>query len=126
MSKGILSKRVEYEGSWSGSGFLSSNLAVTVGSGNNSQALAVQLTKEVNVVTTSSATASTGVKLVAGCVPGDELVLFNNTANGVAVYPQVGGQIDALGANAAFTLAAGKKVKFESLGGENWLALLSA
>jgi hypothetical protein len=36
------------------------------------------------------------------------VLIVNRGANPLKIYPQVSGQINALGANAAFTLAAGK------------------
>lgn len=99
---------------------------ITVGAGNNSQALAVPIRGEINLITTSSATASTGVRLPAGVEPGDDLVVFNGGASTTLVYPATGGVINALSANAGFSMAAGTRARFIATSNLNWIALLSA
>ena len=60
------------------------------------------LTKEVNIVSTVSAGA-TGVVLPTA-VAGMIVTVTNTTANSMIVYPASGGQINALGTNAGFTM----------------------
>ena len=120
-----LSSNNAVRGLWTGTQ-AATTATVTVGNGNNTQALAVPLKAEVNVVGTSSATADTGVRLPAGVIAGDTVLVFNNTANAVAVYPVKGGAVDALTADAAFAVAAGKKAVFTAVSGKNWVAILSA
>lgn len=112
-------------GGWTGTG---SDVVtgITVGSGNNSQALAVALTGDVNVIGTSSATASTGVRLPAGVAAGDTVAVYNAGANAAAIYPQVGGTINALSANAALSLAAGGKALLIATSATTWTAIVSA
>lgn len=80
-----------------------------------------------NVVITTAA-ASSGVILSgnAGFGPGDDVFIANQGANAVLVYPPVGGQINALGANAGFSIAAGKAASFRSTGASQFYSLLSA
>lgn len=112
-------------GDWTGYGDTAVT-GITVAAGNNTQALAVALTGGVNVVGTSSATASTGVRLPAACQAGDTLIVANQGANTTLVYPQVGGAIDALSANAGFSMATGTKAVFVATSATGWVAILSA
>lgn len=52
----------------------------------------------------------TNVAAATGCIlpamnPGDNITIMNAGANALKVYPPVGGQINALGANAAYSVA---------------------
>lgn len=52
----------------------------------------------------------TTVPASSGCIlpamnPGDSIVVVNAGANPLALYPPVGGQINALGNNAAYSIA---------------------
>lgn len=66
------------------------------------QASALQLTKDVNRVTTV-ASSGDSVKLPPG-LPGMKVVVINDGANSMSVYPTSGEEIDALGVDAAFAL----------------------
>lgn len=99
---------------------------ITVAAGNNSQALAVALTGEVNLIGTSSATASTGVRLPANAAAGDTVLVHNGGAQTTLVYPAVGGKIDALSTDAGFSMTTGKKALFVAVSPLNWIAILSA
>jgi hypothetical protein len=68
---------------------------------------ALQLAADINVVATAA--AATGVKLPQMEVP-DTCVVHNLGANAVLVYPGVvGGVINALAANAGFSVPVGKQ-----------------
>lgn len=71
------------------------------------------------------ATAGDSVILPAA-QPGREHILINSTANSLNVFPPVGGSINALSANTAFALAAGKTVTFFVVDNGVWFANLSA
>lgn len=66
------------------------------------QATALQLQADVNRFTTVA--ASSGAILPA-MNPGDSCVVFNGGANALLVYPPVGGTINALAANAGYSVA---------------------
>jgi hypothetical protein len=66
------------------------------------QATALQLGSDINVCSTVA--ASTGVILQA-MNPGDEVIVRNGGANALLVYPPVGGTINALSANAGYSVA---------------------
>lgn len=74
---------------------------------------ALLLTKNANEVTTVS--AGTGVRLPSSGVnnvTGIPVVVFNRGANTLNVYPPSGGDIDGLGTDVAYTLAAGASKAF--------------
>lgn len=69
--------------------------------------------------------AGTGAKLPAG-VAGVQALVVNGGANALLVYPATGGQIDALGANVAFSVGAGKAALFVPVSATQWYSLLGA
>ncbi len=73
------------------------------------QATAAVLVNAVNYVTGADATKGVILRLPE---PGDPgvWVINTNASNALPIYPQVGGAINALAANAAFTLAAAQAV----------------
>jgi hypothetical protein len=82
----------------------------TLTAAGSTQATALQLNRAINNVTTTA--ASTGVILPLGPQTSDRVHVRNSGANSLSVYPPVGGNINAAGANAAFALAAGKSADF--------------
>lgn len=66
------------------------------------QATALQLGADINVCSTVA--ASTGV-ILQTMNPGDEVIVRNGGANALLVYPPVGGIINALSANAGYSVA---------------------
>lgn len=85
------------------------------------QATAAPLVSDITKFATVA--ASSGCLLRA--VPGRQVV-FNGGANALAVYPPVGGTINAGAADAAFAVAAAKSAMFLSTDGLNFVAVLSA
>ncbi len=59
-------------------------------------------------------------------VGGLQVVVINATANSMNIFPNVGGTINALAANGAYALAAGKAVTFFQAADGAWYANLSA
>lgn len=81
-----------------------------------SDALFIPTTHNI-VVTTAS---GTGVRLPApeqGC----EVTVKNLGANALLVYPATGGAINALSANAGFSVAAGGQVRLLGRNSTNWV-----
>lgn len=76
------------------------------------QATALQLTADWNEITTVA--AGTGVLLQA-LQPGQSQTVFNQGVNALSVYPPPGVQIDGLGVNAPYALAAGSRHTFDCL-----------
>lgn len=86
----------------------------------NGTLLSAMVTRFTTVTTAAdSATLPTSVA-------GMSRTVANATATSMNVFPDVGGQINALGANTAFAVAAGKNVIFECTTALQWVAVLSA
>lgn len=71
------------------------------------------------------ATAADSVMLPVS-TPGHERIVINATANSANVFPQVGDTINALSANTAFAIAAGKTAHFYCPAAGQWFCNLSA
>jgi hypothetical protein len=82
------------------------------------QASATALTSNLNFVTVC-ATNADSVKLPTGAL-GMIVTVFNLGAANCEVFPVSGGQIDALGANAAYTINAGASRVFHGLSATQW------
>lgn len=67
----------------------------------------------------STVAANTGA-LLDPLGPGLDNVVVNNGGNPLKVYPPVGGQIDALGANNPYTLAVTKVQQFRQFSATQW------
>lgn len=78
-----------------------------------------------NTVFTTVA-ASTGGVLPSASSAGDRLFVTNLGANTLSIYPPVGGTINNLSANTAFSVATLKSCYFMSRDGTNWVSNLSA
>lgn len=103
---------------------VSANNNITAFAGGG-QASATLLTAVINRVTTV-ASAGDSVKL-AVCKKGMQQTVSNAAAaNSMNVFPSSGDQINALGVNAAFAVAAGKTANFSSAADGQWHAVLSA
>jgi hypothetical protein len=84
------------------------------------------LTLPTDIVVYSTSTASNGPTLPSTAQSGDSYFIANNTANSINVWPSTGGAIGSGSANAALAVPAGKTAKFISVGGVNWVAIVSA
>lgn len=73
----------------------------------------------------STAAASTGVVLPPGN-QGDMRFIYNGGANTVSVYPPLGGTINNLSANTAFSVATLKSAIAVCAGGLTWAVMLGA
>lgn len=75
---------------------------------------------------TTVATAADSAVLPASVAGADITIINAAAANSMNVFPAVGDAINALGANAAFALAAGKTVTFYCVTPGQWHSILSA
>lgn len=104
-------------------GYHSQSAATGLTAAGTTQATALALAKQVNVVTTVA--AGSGVILaaltfVAGlCV---EIIIINAGANALLAYPPSGATINALAVNVAFSVAAGAIARFYQISGTAWRA----
>lgn len=126
-----LAKMVGYGTPPQAAGAISGDVATGLTATGSTQATALALAANYNLFTTVA--ASTGCVLPAitpvpglGVVAGDEMMVFNNGANALLVYPPLGSQIGTAAANAGFSVAAGKSAVFVMLTNTIWGANLSA
>ena len=99
------------------------NVTITAGT-TQSQAGGTALTASMNVITTV-ATGGDAVTLPNAMI-GDSIDILNLGANACAVYPPVGGRINQLATNAAFTLGSNTAVIVQKFTATRWMAFLSA
>jgi hypothetical protein len=93
---------------------------VAVGS---TQATALQLSAVYNAITTSA--ASTGV-ILQPSEAGARVVVYNASGQTISIYPPVSSQINALSANAAYTVATAKTVELIAMSSTQWVTILTA
>jgi hypothetical protein len=98
--------------------------ATVSAAGNAVQASATPLTKDVNILTTVTSGSATGVALPTG-TPGMVIFVYNSTATAANVYPVNGGSasINALGNNAAYSLAATTGARFVCASATKWYTI---
>ena len=89
----------------------------------STQGTALALPADINAFTTVA--ASTGT-ILPSMNQGDSVVISNQGANALSVYPPVGGTINALSANTAFSQTAAKTAIYHCINATTYLALLSA
>lgn len=85
------------------SGYLGGTVDTSVACISTAQASARLLAAAVNVIKSSTTAANDSVRL-PGLFPGVTFVVVNDTTQSARVYPPSGGQINALGTNAALDL----------------------
>lgn len=99
-------------------------VANTLTAAGTTNANALFLSAEINVVTTAA--AGTGVRLMPIEV-GSAVLVANQGANALLVYPGTGVQIDALTATTGgFSIPAGKSAMFYGVSGTQWISQLGA
>jgi hypothetical protein len=98
------------------------DMAVGLVAAGTTQATAFALTNDISVFGTVAASSGAILPLFGSAY----CTVFNGGANALAVYPPVGGTINAAAANAAFSVGAGKSATFMSPDGITWVANLSA
>lgn len=110
-------------GAWAGTLAQSSNLTATAAG--TTQATAAAITSDITVFTTVALNA--GAILPAATAAGaDDFFVVNAGANALAVYPPVGGKINAGATNAAVSIPVGKSAHIVYAGGVQWVAVVSA
>jgi len=99
------------------------NASVTA-AGNAVQASATALTTDVNILTTVTAGTATGVALPTG-IAGMVIFIYNSTATAANIYPVNGGtaSINALGNNAAYSLAGTTGARFVCASSTKWYTI---
>lgn len=92
----------------------------SVSAAGTNQGTATLLASQINVI--SAVTAGQGV-IAPTAIAGMRLTLINSTATDCLVYPAVGGKINTLATNQAFTLLAGGKLDFQATSTTQWYTL---
>ena len=94
------------------------NIQDNITAAGSTQGTAVLLTGDHCIVTTAA--ASTGV-ILPPAQPGADVTVKNLGANAVLVYPATGGAINALAANAGFSIAAAGQGRFLGRDATRWV-----
>lgn len=100
------------------------NVATALTATGTIQADALEVTLNVNKFGTVA--SGTGAKLFSGSSTGDFQVIYNGGANQLKVYPQSGGSINSLAANAGHILPINTTAQYWATSATTWVALLSA
>ena len=87
----------------------------------STQGTALSVNKDIFEVTTVVSGAN-GVVLPTS-VAGMSIVIMNNSANSLNVYPATGGQVNSLGTNASFPLGTGGRTTFVATSSTQWYTL---
>lgn len=99
---------------------LSPNVNNAVTAAGTVQGDATALSVPINVVSTVA--SGTGV-VFPTAIAGFRYTVFNTGANALKIYPASGAQINALGANVAFTLAVDSGLDFVATSATQWRTL---
>lgn len=100
-------------------GLVIDSISAAVSAAGATQATATALVSNINNVTVVAAAAD-GVRLPIA-VAGMRILVRNSDAlDALKIYPATGGQINALGANAAFTLVAGLTIELVATTATQW------
>lgn len=92
--------------------------------GSSSQADSLAVYSEINVVTTTA--ANTGGRLPSNFSAGDSMIVHNNGASTLFIYPPVGGKINGGSANAKVDAATLKGALCTSINGLDFSVIVGA
>lgn len=90
------------------------------------QALGTPLIHAVNAFSVVASSGDSALLFTPSSTGSDEVVVYNGGANAMDVFPAVGGNINSLAANAAFSVPAGAQVTFTSISGTKWVTSVSS
>lgn len=109
-------------GAWAGTSAAGTGTGLTaLGS---TQATAYAINQDITVFGTVA--LSTGARLPASGVAGDDVVVANHGANALTLYPPVGASIGTASANAGLSIPAGKTATCYFVSPTLWLVNVSA
>jgi len=100
-------------------GLVIDSITAAVSAAGTTQGTATGLVSNINNVTVV-ATGATGVRLPTAVAGMRILVRNSDSADTLSIYPATGGTINALSANAAFTLAAGSTIELMATTTTQW------
>lgn len=82
------------------------------------QTTAANLTKDINNIT--SVTVNNSGVALPSAIPGMDILVLNNGANILNVFPKNNTKINSLATNAAYTLSSGDKGRFVAITATQW------
>jgi hypothetical protein len=100
-------------------GLIVNSISAAVSATGTTQAGATGLVSNINNVTVVTAAAA-GVRLPTAVAGMRILIRNSDSADTLSIYPATGGTINALAANAAFTLAAGSTIELMATTATQW------
>jgi hypothetical protein len=100
-------------------GLVINSITAAVSAAGTTQGTATGLVSNINNVTVVTAAAA-GVRLPTAVAGMRILVRNSDSADTLSIYPATGGTINALSANAAFTLAAGSTIELMATTATQW------
>lgn len=100
-------------------GLVIDSISAAVSAAGTTQGTATGLVSNINNVTVV-ATGATGVRLPTAVAGMRILIRNSDSADTLSIYPATGGTINALSANAAFTLAAGSTIELMATTTTQW------
>jgi sugar lactone lactonase YvrE len=100
-------------------GLVIDSISAAVSAAGATQGTATGLVSNINNVTVV-ATGATGVRLPTAVAGMRILVRNSDSADTASIYPATGGTINALAANAAYTLTAGSTIEFVATTATQW------
>jgi hypothetical protein len=100
-------------------GLVIDSISAAVSAAGTTQGTATGLVSNINNVTVVTAAAA-GVRLPTAVAGMRILVRNSDSADTLSIYPATGGTINALAANAAFTLAAGSAIELMATTATQW------
>ena len=100
-------------------GLVIDSISAAVNAAGTTQATATALVSNINNVTVVTAAAA-GVRLPTAVAGMRILIRNSDSADTLSIYPATGGTINALSANAAFTLAAGSTTELMATTATQW------
>ena len=101
------------------SGLVVNSISAAVSAAGSTQGTATALVSNINNVTVVAAAAD-GVRLPTAVAGMRILVRNTDAADTLKIYPATGGQINALGANAAYSLTAGSTIELMATTATQW------
>jgi hypothetical protein len=100
-------------------GLVIDSISAAVSAAGSTQGTATALVSNINNVTTVAAAAD-GVRLPTAVAGMRILVRNTDAADTLKIYPATGGQINALGSNAAYSLTAGSTIELMATTATQW------
>lgn len=100
-----------------------SSVETGIAAAGTTQGTAYALTKDISVVSSSSAGVSDGVVLPVTAAGNRITVINQDAVDAVNVYPAGAAQINSLGPSIAYSLSAGARLDFVSISSTQWYTL---